>query len=285
MIKTIPLQTGQGLSSQLFLFIFLLIPGYISFRTYLRARYQEDDYNRFDKWVLTIMFGFVSLVGLSILHRWNPHGYLWSILQNGFGNQEISIDVFLSRKILLSELGDWSVLSFVTAISVQSVIGGIFAYCLGSHQSDDDKSLYDLEQPWETALEGVDRGDRLRIITRQGRQLEGQLHQSGSADGNYDLLLRRPSEISVDVSGEEKKDGLEKGRADVLYCRHQDISHVQFIDYQLPDKDKEDVGDWPIGDQQVSSESTTNEIDIEQAKDVDIEIEEDGTETTDGTDE
>jgi len=284
MLTSVVLQVGtRGLGASLTLLFFLLVPGYISLKTYLRARYREDDFETFDKWLYSAMFGVVSLFGLALLYRLNPLAPIIAWTTPSL-KLEWGMSVFLERELLLNELTETSVLGFILAISNPTAIGSATAHIVGTYlaeRSDDTRSEYDLKQPWETALEGVDRGDLLRVITCGGRQIEGQLHQSGSTEGNYDLLLRKPTEVTYENGQKTEKPLYGDHTTDVMYFRHRDISHIQFIAYQLPDIDVEDLEE-ELEEDEVGEEDTTTSESGEEDEAVDLEIEENESSQNEG---
>lgn len=275
MLTSVVLQVDtRSLGPSLTLLFFLLVPGYISLKMYLRARYREDDFETFDKWLYSAMFGVVSLFGLALLYRLNPLAPIlaWT---SPSGELQWGISVFRERELMLNELTDTSVLEFILAISTQTAIGSFTAHKAGKYfaeRSDDTRSEYDLKQPWETALEGVDRGDLLRVITCGGREIEGQLHQSGSTEGNYDILLRKPIEVTYENEERTERPLYGDQTTDVMYFRHRDISHVQFVSYQLPDVEIEDLED-EFNDSELDEEETDQSDEYDEP--VDLEIEED----------
>lgn len=231
---------------------YFLVPGYISYKAYLYARIREDDFHRFDRLLYTILFGFASLYVSSVVYRLN----LW-VLVTGSWPFYFSVEKFLNGGMEMTELGDTTVLGFVNRITVQALIGAGIAFIIGKWLVPEDREEFDAKQPYETAMESIDRGEKLRITTMNGAEFEGILHQSGSRKDNSDFLLRRPHKREQSDGKFRRVDVDSDANEDLMYFNYNDISVIHFIDSKLPDLSIDDAGsgrstNWEAFDEEIA---------------------------------
>lgn len=95
-----------------------------------------------------------------------------------------------------------------------------------------EQTRVELTQPWEVAFEESNKGDKVRIITAQGREIEGLIEQMGSPSENYDLLLSDPKELTRSSTDVTRRD-----IGQTTYHHFQDISRIEFEKELIPEQD------------------------------------------------
>lgn len=213
--------------------LFLLLPGFVAVKAFLRANRRLDDLSRLDKIVCSIAGGLGSLAVLLVLYRIGPELTRWTITQPWpaiNSSPELFIWFRESPGVDIASVGDMTVLALVVAIGTQTAIaatlGGLLGALVSILSREPKQSKADLEQPWDAAFQSSKQGDRVTVITRNGTEINGVVHRIGSPSENYDLLLRRSREI-VRV-GNSVSD--ERRLANVTYHHHDDISRIYFHD-------------------------------------------------------
>lgn len=213
--------------------LFLLLPGFVAVKAYLRANRRLDDLPRIDKVVFSVAGGLGSLAVLLILYRISPEFVQWALEQPWptlESRPRFSHWFTDSTSVRVSTVERLPVLTLIIAIGVQTVLAAILGSLLGTLVSlfgrSPKQSKADLEQPWEAAFQSSKQGDRVTIITKGGMEIRGVIHRIGSPSENYDLLLRRSFEV-VRV-GNVVVD--RRPLANVTYHHYEDVSQIHFHD-------------------------------------------------------
>ena len=211
---------GSPFAVNFLLLVFLLVPGYASLRGYLGATVQLDTVTRFDKLLLSVVGGTltlgVSLAGyrLGVVDRlWRATGSLGRI--DSLGTKPLSTTV----------VSETSASAVVVAVLGLSCLGYALGYGCGTlvhGRNTRKKSQEDLEQPWETAVKQSALGDEVIVVTRDGERIHGQLYRIGSPSEDYDLLLSR-----AEREGEDGRIPL-----GMTYHHYRDILRIQFPQMQ-----------------------------------------------------
>ena len=211
---------------------YFLIPGYIAYKAYLHARIREDDFNQFDRLLYTVLFGFISLYIVSVISRLD---LLLAVTEQSIA---FSVEKFLNNGKNLSNIGDTTILQFVNTIALQAVIGTGIAYIVGKKLVPEEREEFDAKQPYETAMESIDKGDNMLIMTMNGEKFKGDLHQSGSRKDNSDFLLRKPQQWDSENSEFARVNS--DSQEDLMYFNYNDISVIHFAGSKLPDRSQDD---------------------------------------------
>lgn len=206
----------------------LLVPGYISLRGYLQATVQLDTVSRFDKLLLTVVGGAITLSFTLLANRigipqfvvaWFPPMWTETTVWEAF---EL-LGPRSSRAITLDGVPSLSALTLLFAVAGQSLVGYVLGYGLGTTVhvvlNDREKSREDLEQPWETAVRQSALGDEVTVVTHTDEHIRGRLYRIGSPSAEYDLLLANAERVYVDGSTES---------LGMTYHHYRDIARVQF---------------------------------------------------------
>jgi len=223
-------RTGLGLN---FLYLlFLLIPGYVALKAYLRAKVALDDMTRLDKIIGLALGGFTSLIVLILGYRLSLGQGGYRLLTTGSG----SLIQWRSNGVSISSVATLSVLQMSVFILSQSVVAALLGYWYGKTTrvlDSVEQSRHDLRQPWEMAFYGIQRGDELTVVTSQDREIKGAVLQAGSPSMNYDLLLSDPEEIYRDERG---KIVHQRDLGQYSYHHYQDVSRIDINKDLLPEE-------------------------------------------------
>lgn len=217
--------SGSIFGLNFLLLLFLLIPGYLGLRGYLKASVQLDTTSRIDKLLLGILGGIVSGSVMLLLNRFGVLSYLIEYWYALWTNQQVTATIgFHSRYAISTDsVNSFNALAVLGFVTGQSIIAYIAGYLYGTfvhvRSEEPQRSDKDLEQPWETALRQSALGDRVTVITKNGSEVEGELYRIGSPSEDYDLLLSAAERIIEDESN------IPLG---VTYHHYRDVSQVQF---------------------------------------------------------
>jgi hypothetical protein len=211
----------------------------MALRGYLSSTIQLDTTSRFDKLLLAVVGGLISLGIMLIFNRFN-------ILQAGL---DYAYNILLDRSIQIkigysqqnsattSSIKSLNALAGLGFILVQSIIAFVGAYLLGTvvrvRSNQPQKSDKDLQQPWETAISQSALGDTISVMTKNGKKIRGQLYRIGSPSKDYDLLL---------AAAEKVVDNGDNVPLGITYHHFGDISRVTFP--QIKPQEESEDGNW-----------------------------------------
>lgn len=219
---------------RLYPLLFLLVPGYVFLRAYMYGNIILDSYGRLDKFLMLALGGFISMVVVVVLYRMGIDYWLLRTITTdtirGFtGNWR--------GEITLEMVANISILEASAVLILQSTIAGAIGYYSGKAQrkygTGIEQTRIELTQPWEAVFEESNKGDKVRIITAQGREIEGLIEQMGSPSENYDLLLSDPEELIRRPPNIVKKREIEGS----TYHHFRDISRIEFERELIPVRD------------------------------------------------
>jgi len=219
--------------SYLHLLIFILIPGYVCLRGYLRGNLVLDDQGRTDKLIVIIIGGFASLCLTVLLHRVNIVGWI-ELSYTSITMHSVTFDpssVPFNDAVKIDTYDDLSILSTAGVLIVESGIAGIIGFVYGrlklppEDREEATVSRRELRQPWQEAFEYATLDTEATVITTNGDEIHGTIEQLGSPSKDYDILLSDPYKIHRNPSGKEynrDKIGVHS------YHNYRDISRVEF---------------------------------------------------------
>ena len=224
---------GSPFALNLILILFLFIPGYAVLQGWLNSTVQLDTISRLDKILITVSGGGVLLIMMLLLNRFN----IFEVILCNYGGfcDPVAVAYDTDSKISVTDIGDFSILSILSFVVIQSSLGYILSYLLGTFlriQSDSRPTAEkDLEQPLETAIEQSTLGEKVWIITNTGDKITGKLYRIGSPSKDKDIF----------VSGATRKNKNEDDDSDgekigLTYIDYENIAQIQFPD-MVPQKD------------------------------------------------
>lgn len=191
--------------------LLVLIPGYLGLKGYLAARLTVDSLSRIDKILVTIVAGVLTGVLLLLLIQ----------LTALFGIADSVASITLQDTVTIP------IFTLSKALIAQSLLGIFGGYVIGTVQyvfADESRSVdKNVKQPWETAVRRATLGDRVEIITQNGKRIVGKLHRIGSPSKNKDILLESAKEI-VNQDGDDK----ERRPLGYSYHEYNNISQINF---------------------------------------------------------
>lgn len=216
---------GTGLGLNLIFFLYLLIPGYVTLRAYLWANVALDDLPRLDKLVHLAIGGFLSMTGVSLLRKGQVLYAMWDwspfTLPSWFQITEAELEI--------GSVAELSILQSFSLIVSQALVGlflglfwGMFKYVFVDSA---ESTRGELLEPWEVVRQESSVGERIAIVTTDGKEILGTIEQLGTPSNDYDILLSDPEEI---VQHHDSPTTRKCGKAS--YHHHRDISRVEFID-------------------------------------------------------
>ncbi|MGQ4555946.1 hypothetical protein [Halobellus sp. GM3] len=217
--------------------LFLVIPGYVTLRSYRYWSISIDSMNRLDKLATILLGGFISLVSVVSLYRFGiPLTSYLSDSALGIFQSPIHSPTYSPKDpISIGSASDLTVINSAIIILVQSVVGTVIGAFYGNYHQEvdpDPESREELFQPWERAYEISEIGDSVHIITVQNREITGKIQQMGSPSENFDILIAEPHEIIRDDVGEVVR-SMELGQ--FSYHHYRDISRIEFGDPESSD--------------------------------------------------
>lgn len=239
MTPDVGLQTSVSFGRQLLFFLFLLIPGYLTVRTYYWANVAIEDRGRVNRLVLMAIGGFVSLAMVALWRELIP------TFRVGFLEGLSPSWLVIEERLSVESISRLSILESTNLILGESVAGVLCGYVYGTAKY----VIYDqrrqkrtqLKQPWEKFVEsvGTDANQTVEVITSEGERVVGEVVGLGSPSEAYDLLLTEPrTPHGTDDQSKPDGDGSRAGRerrsrGDVSYHHYEDISHVYLRDDAL----------------------------------------------------
>lgn len=263
----------NGLGTYVVYLLFLLIPGFASLRAFHSGRVSLDSMTRLDKLAAIVTGGFVSLLLIGVLYRLDPvsifnltgnavqNCFSWTAELFSSGNHPLLDDGFprahptstvgcpgslpnyhLSREITYESAKSISLLEGGLAIIAQSLVSGLLGFGYGRFRrnlDDHSESKEELVQPWERAYEFSNIGDHVKIITTQGREIQGEIQQMGSVSEEYDMLLENPKEV---IRNSEQNIVDFRSLGEFSYHHYRDISRVEFREEDLYDPEGNVLG-------------------------------------------
>jgi len=219
--------------SYLYLLIFILIPGYVCLRGYLRGNLVLDDQDRTDKFIVILIGGFTSLCITVILYRVNIQW--WSeFIYTSITTLSVATDLTqipFNGPVMVNTNGERSILKIAGILTVESGIGGVIGFIYGrlklppEDRIEASRSRRELRQPWEEVFNYATLDTEATVITTNGEEIQGKIEQIGSPSEDYDILLADPHKVirgPGDRVISERKIGLHS------YHHYRDISRVAF---------------------------------------------------------
>ena len=219
--------------SYIYLLIFILIPGYVCLRGYLRGNLVLDDQDRTDKFIVILIGGFTSLCITVILYRINIDWWI-EFIRTSITTLSIASDLTqtpFNDPVMVNANEDRSILNIAGILIVESGIGGILGFIYGRLKLPPEdrikasRSRRELRQPWEEVFNYATLDSEATVITENGEEINGKIEQIGSPSEDYDILLADPHKIIREPGDEvvsERKIGLHS------YHHYRDISRVEF---------------------------------------------------------
>ncbi|MEZ3117533.1 DUF6338 family protein [Halobaculum sp. MBLA0147] len=239
MTPDVGLQTSVSFGRQLLFFLFLLIPGYLTVRTYYWANVAIEDRGRVNRLVLMAIGGFVSL---AIVALWRE---LVPTFRVGFLEWLSPSWLVVEERLSVGSISRLSILESTHLILWESLVGVLLGYVYGTAKyvtyDQRRQERTQLKQPWEKFVESVGTGanQTVEVITSDGERVVGEVVGLGSPSEAYDLLLTEPrtpdgtdDESNTDGGG-RGPDGESGSRGDLSYHHYEDISHVYLRDDAL----------------------------------------------------
>jgi len=217
--------TGSSLGLGLFYVAFLLVPGYAAVQTSLFANRRLDDFDRFDKLVYSALWGVLTLIIflLAIEPCWVRQLQAWIV------NLGSNPGAWCTNTQKLGSVTSRPVIELLGVIIAQSGLGGVLGYIHGRfnfHRTRAVSGAQYARQPWDIADDWTEADDVVSVITVDGTEVKGRVHEIGSSNEDYDLLLRAPKHVQRGDDGQEESVG--DPYANQIYMHHQDISRVIF---------------------------------------------------------
>ena len=201
--------------TQLIFFLYLLVPGYFAFRTYLWANIALDETSRLTKIVHMAMGGFGSLAVVAVLRN-------IGLFQFDF----IPIWLAVNEPITFEGVSTLTVAEATNLIVTQSVVAVFGGVLVGSLRiivlEGDTKERKNLNNPWEEFEYQATYDGTVTVLTENDEQITGQLLEVGNSSTENDILLTEPRESQF-LNGE-----LDEGesRGMISYHHQRDISRV-----------------------------------------------------------
>ncbi|WP_336001462.1 hypothetical protein [Halorientalis halophila] len=211
--------------------LFLLVPGYSALRGYLNSTVQLDTNSRIDKLIIGITGGLITLALMLIAHRFGILAFLGDFVEGIVADKSSIASIGYSEdyEVSLSTTPEISALAIILFILIQSLIGYVGAYMLGTviylKQDKTRKIEKNLSQPWDTAVEKARLDEEVTVITKNETKIKGKLYRIGSPSKNFDVLLKAAEKHYDD----ESKDPDPLG---VTYHHYEDISQVRLEDIE-----------------------------------------------------
>lgn len=211
------------LAGDMIFLLFLLIPGYVSLRSYLWANVAVDTTSRLSKLVILAIGGFLSISTLFLLHAIVP-SFVPSLNFTSFPTE-----------FALIEMSNLSVLQATNLLILQTMVGWIGGIIVGAGRYifiDSDNPLRkDLNDPWEELYNHVSTGDKLTVITHNGDKINGRLEQKGNPSDEHNLLLSEPS---IEDSSNEKEESTSSSTDPVQLSYHDPEGIARIEAYEEP---------------------------------------------------
>lgn len=222
------------LGINLTIIFFLLIPGLVALKAFLRTFVKLDNLSRLDKLVLGVILGGLTLGASLFLLNINCWTSQISALASGlpeytqWGDSEVwcqSGDVVTISTLQSTPL--FVLLSLVMVESVSAaVVFGLLGYIFNRLSDGPPRKPKFIEQPWEyVSGETIREEESATVITHNGEEIEGVIYRIGSPSEDYDLLLSEPKQIYRNNEGDVTN---KRPLGSYSYHHYRDISQVQF---------------------------------------------------------
>lgn len=232
--------------------LFLLVPGLIGMKAFLRAYVKLDDLSRIDKLAASIMIGgFALAIPLFVLnwecwtdqlaaflvHPRSPDYQAWTRTGTWCSDADV---------MTVERLSKVPIVVIVLLVSIQSTFVGSVSYAAGKglnwwEDGPPRESKY-VEQPWEYASKKTAReSDRATVITTESEEIRGTIHRIGSPSEDYDVLLKDPEKVIRDDRTDDEVDTRDLGA--YTYHHYRDISRIRFPDLDTYDDFQIDLSD------------------------------------------
>ncbi|MCD2201250.1 DUF6338 family protein [Halobacterium sp. KA-4] len=201
--------------TQLIFFLYLLVPGYFAFRTYLWANIALDETSRLTKIVHMSMGGFGSLAVVAVIRN-------LGLLHFDF----IPLWLAVNEPITFEGVSTLTVAEATNLIVMQSFVAVLGGILVGSLRiivwEGETKERKNLNNPWEEFEYQATYDGTVTVLTENDEQITGQLLEVGNSSTENDILLTEPRESQF-FNGE-----LEEGesRGKISYHHQRDISRV-----------------------------------------------------------
>lgn len=232
--------------------LFLLIPGLVGMKLFLRAYVRLDDLSRIDKLAASVLMGGFALGIPLFLLNWtcwteqittflfrphSPNYTDWTRPETWCSTSDV---------MTVGRLSQVPVVVIVLFVSVQSVFVGGVSYAVGKRlnrwEDGPPREPKFIEQPWEYASKKTAReSDRATVITTDGKEIRGTIHRIGSPSEDYDILLKDPEKVIRDGRTDAEVDTRDLGA--YTYHHYRDISRVRFPDLDTYDDYQIEVSD------------------------------------------
>lgn len=232
--------------------LFLLVPGLVGMKLFLRAYVKLDDLSRIDKLAVSVLLGGFALAIPLFLLNWTcwtdqitaflvrPHApnYTdWTRPETWCSGSDV---------MTVGRLSQVPVVVIVLVVSVQSVFVGSLSYAAGRllnwWEDGPPREPKFVEQPWEYASKKTAReSDRATVITTDGKEIRGTVFRIGSPSEDYDILLKDPEKVIRDDRTDAEVDARDLGA--YTYHHYRDISRIRFPDLDTSEDFEIDVDD------------------------------------------
>jgi len=231
---------------------FLLVPGIVGMKLFLRAYVKLDDFSRIDKLVVSVILGGLALAVPLFLLNWqcwteqvasfllDPHSPNYADWSNPAAWCSTSDVMTVGR------LAQIPVVIIILLVSVQSTFVGGISYFVGKvlnwWEDGPPREPKYVERPWEYASKKTAReSDRATVITTDGKEIRGTVHRIGPPSEDYDILLKDPEKVIRDDWTDAEVDTRTLGA--YTYHHYRDISRIRFPDLDTSDEFELDVED------------------------------------------
>lgn len=233
-------------------FFFIIIPGVVGVKYFLRSYVRLDSLTRIDKLVFSGIAG--SLILLLFLIYTTLFCSTLTVMNGGWSN--VFTPAGTCGGLTNSSFSDFADLPAIVVLLVaafETASAGLLGHYFGDFYNRKEPGATRepkyIEQPWEFASKKLIREEtKATVITSDGDRIRGTVHRLGAPSENSNLLLKDPVRTVYDSDeGEVREEG---DIAPYSYHHHLDISQVYFDSLEEGDDLEAEDGDGQIRDEE-----------------------------------